>query len=60
MQSLGLINVQSKSSQPLNKVTSEVGCYSESSSIQLSHFTEPLKRFLIAINLQQQQNDLLL
>lgn len=60
MQSFSLINVKSKSSQPLNEVTSEVDCYSESSSIQLSHFTESLKRFLIGINLQEQQNHLLL
>lgn len=60
MHSFSLINVKSKSSQPLNEVTSEVDCYSESSSIQLSHFTESLKRFLIGINLQEQQNHLLL
>lgn len=56
MQSFGLVNVNSKSSQPLNEVTCEVGCYSESSSIQLSHFNESLKKLLIAINLPQQQN----
>lgn len=56
--SLGLINVKSKSFQLLNE--SEVGCYSQSSSIQLSHFSESLKRLLIAINLQQQQHCLLL
>lgn len=42
-------NVKSKSSQWLNG--SEVGCHYESCSIQLSHFTESLKK--IAFNCHQ-------
>lgn len=43
MQSSGLVNAKSRSSQTLNEVPSEVGC-SESGSIQLSHFTESMKK----------------